>query len=163
MLSTSVEAAINEQINKEFAASYLYLGMSAHFDAEGLSGFASWMRAQSQEETMHGMKLFDYVLARGGATQLAVISAPPARFGTPAEVMQQVLEHEQAVTKLINDLYGKAAKEGDYVTTAQLQWFLTEQVEEEKSASDIVQRLRLANGDPNALLLLDRELGTRTG
>lgn len=162
MLKPSVESAINEQVNHEFEAAYLYLSMSAHFESCGLPGFAKWMRLQSQEELAHGMKLFDYVHARGGRAKLHQINAPPQQFGNPLEVARFVLGHEQKVTQLINKLYEVAAQERDYVTAAQLQWFLTEQVEEEKSAGDIVARLEIAGDNANALLVLDRELGART-
>lgn len=162
MLKPSIEAAINDQINHEFEAAYLYLSMSAHFESCGLPGFATWMRLQSQEELTHGMKLFDYVHARGGRAKLHEIGAPPQQFGKPLEVTRLVLEHEQKVTQLINHLYEIAAQERDYVTAAQLQWFLSEQVEEEKSAGDIVARLEIAGDNANALLVIDRELGTRT-
>lgn len=162
MLKPSIESAINDQVNHEFEAAYLYLSMSAHFEASGLPGFARWMRLQSQEELTHGMKLFDYVHARNGRAKLQKIAAPPQSFGTPLEVARLVLDHEQKVTQLINKLYETAAQERDYVTAAQLQWFLTEQVEEEKSAGDIVQRLEIAGENANALLVLDRELGART-
>lgn len=161
MLKPSIEGAINDQINQEFEAAYLYLSMSAHFEAAGLSGFANWMRLQSQEELAHGMKLFDYVHARNGRATLQAIEAPPQRFGKPIEIARLVLQHEQKVTQLIGKLYETAANERDFVTAAQLQWFLTEQVEEEKAATDIVQRLEIAGDNANALLVIDRELGTR--
>jgi ferritin len=161
MLTASVENAINDQVNHEFRAAYLYLSMSAHFETCGLPGFAKWMRLQSQEEVQHGMKLFDYLHARDGRARLGNIDAPPAKFGAPLAVAKQVLEHERSVTQLINRLYEVAAQERDYVTAAQLQWFLTEQVEEEKNAGDIVARLEIAADNPNAILLLDRELGAR--
>ena len=163
MLSDAIQKAINDQINHEFQAAYLYLSMSAHFETKGLPGFAKWMRLQSQEELAHGMKLFDYIHARDGHAHLQQIEAPPTHFGTPLEVARTVLEHERAVTELINKLYETAAREKDYVTAAQLQWFLTEQIEEEKSAGDIVQRLTIAGNEANALLLLDREMGARMG
>lgn len=161
MLTPAIEAALNEQVNHELQSAYLYLSMSAHFETQGLPGFARWMRLQSQEELQHGMKLFDYVHARDGRARLAAIDAPPHQFGRPMEVARQVLEHERKVTALINRLYEIAAHERDYVTAAQLQWFLTEQVEEEKSATDLVQRLEIAGDNANAILLLDRELGAR--
>lgn len=161
MLSDALQRAINDQVNHELEAAYLYLSMSAHFESGGLPGFARWMRLQSQEELAHGLKLFDYIHARDGRAVLKAIEAPPQRFGSPLEVARMVLEHERKVTALINQLYETAAREKDYVTAAQLQWFLTEQIEEEKSASDIVQRLEIAGDNPNALLLLDREMGAR--
>jgi ferritin len=162
MLKPSVESAINDQIHHELEAAYLYLSMSAHFESSGLPGFAKWMRLQSQEELTHGMKLFDYVHARGGRAKLQQIAPPPQTFGKPIEIARHVLEHEQKVTQLIGKLYETAATERDFVTAAQLQWFLTEQVEEEKIATDLVQRLEIAGDNSNALLVLDRELGSRT-
>lgn len=161
MLTPAVQNAINDQVNHEFQAAYLYLSMSSHFESCGLPGFAKWMRLQSHEEVQHGLKLFDYLHDREGKAALRAIEAPPGRFGTPLEVARQVLAHERSVTQLINRLYEVAAQERDYVTAAQLQWFLSEQVEEEKSAGDIVARLEIAADNPNALLLLDRELGAR--
>ncbi len=161
MLNPAVEQAINEQINQEFQAAYLYLSMSAHFETKGLHGFAHWMRLQSEEELSHGLKLFDYLHDRNGHAVLQRIDAPPSQFGAPIEIAENALRHEQRVTQLINTLYETAAREHDYVTTAQLQWFLIEQVEEEKTATDIVQRLTLAGDDVNVLLQLDRELGQR--
>jgi ferritin len=163
MLKPSIEGAINDQVNQEFEAAYLYLSMSAHFEAVGLPGFANWMRLQSQEELAHGMKLFDYVHARGGRARLQEIKAPPHQFGKPIEVARLVLQHEQNVTILIGKLYETAANERDFVTAAQLQWFLTEQVEEEKTATDLVHRLEIAGDNANALLIIDKELGGRTG
>jgi ferritin len=161
MIKPSIEVAINDQINHEFEAAYLYLSMSAHFEATGLPGFARWMRLQSQEELAHGMKLFDYVHARNGRAKLQPIQAPPQQFGRPIEVARLVLQHEQKVTQLIGKLYETAANERDFVTAAQLQWFLTEQVEEEKTATDLVQRLEIAGDNANALLVIDRELAGR--
>ena len=163
MLTDAMQRAINDQINHEFQAAYLYLSMSAHFETTGLPGFAHWMRLQSQEELAHGMKLFDYIHARDGRAKLLQINAPPASFGSALDVARMVLGHEREVTKLINRLYETAGTEKDYVTAAQLQWFLTEQIEEEKSASDIVQRLELAGDNVNAILLLDKEMGARNG
>lgn len=162
MLTPAIEKALNDQVNQEFQAAYLYLSMSAHFEVSGLPGFAHWMRLQSQEEVGHGMKLFDYVHARDGRAKLQPIDAPPSDFGSPLEIAEKVLEHERNVTRLINGLYQTAARENDFVTASQLQWFLTEQVEEEKSASDLVNRLRMAGDNANAILLLDEELGRRT-
>ena len=161
MLKPSIEGAINDQINQELEAAYLYLSMSAHFETTGLPGFAKWMRLQSQEELTHAMKLFDYVHARNGRAKLQAIEAPPQSFGKPLEVARLVLQHEQKVTQLIGKLYETAANERDFVTAAQLQWFLTEQVEEEKTATDIVQRLDIAGDNANALLIIDRELAAR--
>jgi ferritin len=161
MLSKSMQDAINEQIKNELYSAYLYLSMSAHFEAANLPGFANWMRVQSQEETLHAMIFFDYVNERGGRVVLQAIDQPPVEFGSPLSIAQQVLEHEQKVTGLIHQLYALALKENDYPSQIKLQWFVTEQVEEEKHADEIIQRLKMAGDNLNALLMLDRELGQR--
>ncbi|MBN1886920.1 MAG: ferritin [Thermoflexales bacterium] len=161
MLSKSVQDAINEQIKHELYSAYLYLSMSAHFETANLPGFANWMRVQSQEETLHAMIFFDYVNERGGRVVLHAIDQPPAEFGSPLSIAQQVLEHEQKVTSLIHQLYALAVKENDYPSQIKLQWFVTEQVEEEKNADEIIQRLKMVGDNLNALLVLDRELAQR--
>lgn len=161
MLSKPVQDALNRQIVSEFASSYLYLSMSAYCEGRNLVGFAHWLRLQSQEETAHALRLFDLVLDRGGQVLLQAIEAPAADFESPLDVMQRVLAHEQQVTALLSELYDLAARENDHTTQAQLQWFLTEQVEEEKTAGTIVDQLKLIGGQGSALLLLDRELGAR--
>ncbi|MFQ5657890.1 MAG: ferritin, partial [Candidatus Methylomirabilales bacterium] len=143
MLSQKIQDAINEQIKHEFYSSYLYLSMSAHFESVHLSGFARWMRLQSQEEMSHAMKLFDFVQGREGRVVLKAIDQPPAKFKSPIDVFQQALEHERKVTGMIHKLYDLAAKENDYATQVMLQWFVTEQVEEEKAAGDIVEQLKM--------------------
>ena len=162
MLSKEVQKAIGEQINDEFYSAYLYLSMSAYCGTLNLLGFAHWMRLQSQEEVTHAMKLFDFVHDRGGHVVLKAIDQPPAKFKSPLDVMDQALAHERQVTAMIHKLYEFATKQKDYATLAQLQWFLLEQVEEEKNASEIVQQLKLAGNQGPALLLLDRQLGGRT-
>jgi ferritin len=161
MLTKSVQEAINEQIKHEFFSAYLYLAMSAYFDDQGLTGFSAWMRMQAQEEVVHGMRLFDYAGDRGGRVVLHAIGQPPSDFGSPLKCFEAALTHEQEVTASIHELYALAVKEKDYPTQVQLQWFITEQVEEEKSAGDIVDKLRLAGDQKAALLLLDRDLGAR--
>ena len=161
MLDKTVQEAINNQIGMEFSSEYVYLSMSAHFEHANLPGFARWMRLQSGEEHTHAMRLFDFVNDRGGRVVLQAIAQPPAEFGSPLEVMQKALEHEQKVTAAINSMYGVAMKENDYATIAMLQWFVNEQVEEEKAAALIVEQLKLVGSDGPALLLLDRELGAR--
>ena len=163
MLNKTVQDAINNQINMEFVSSYVYLSMSAHFEAENLSGFAQWMRAQSDEERGHAMKLFDFVNNRGGRVVLQSVAQPPTEFGSPLEIFQQALEHEQKVTASINQLYGLAVKENDYASQVMLQWFVNEQVEEEKTATAIVEQLKRIGDDGPALLVLGRELGQRGG
>jgi ferritin len=161
MLSKTVQDALNNQIAMEFQSSYVYLSMSAYFEHENLPGFARWMRIQSGEEHVHAMKIFDFVNDRAGQVHLQAIPQPPVTFGSPLDTMQVALEHEQKVTASIHNLYGLAAKEGDYAAQVMLQWFVNEQVEEEKTATAIVEQLKRIGNDGPALLILDRELGAR--
>ena len=161
MLSPAMQEALNRQAQAEFASSYLYLAMSAYCATHNYNGFAHWMRLQSQEEMDHALKLFDLVLDRGGHVTLQAIEAPQAEYESLLEVMQQSLAHEQKVSAMIQELYGVAVKEGDYTSQAQLQWFLTEQVEEEKTAEAIVEQLRQIGGQSAGIFLLDRELAAR--
>lgn len=161
MLSKKILTALNDQINNEFYAAYLYLSMSGYFQETHLAGFAHWMRTQREEEIAHGMKIFDYVYDRDGKVELQTLKKPPAGFETPLDVMEQALAHEGAVTGKINDLYELAVVEKDYPTQALLQWFITEQVEEEASALQIVEQIRMIGDSRAALLMLDRELGGR--
>jgi ferritin len=160
-MNKDVRTAINEQINREFYAAYLYLAMAAHFDVEALDGFASWMRLQAKEELGHAMRLYDYLLERGAHVELHAIEAPPLKFGSPLSVAELALQHERQVSKSINAIYALAHNEGDYATQVQLQWFVTEQVEEEHSAETMVERLRMASDSRAALLILDREVAAR--
>ena len=161
MISPTIQNAINDQIKHEFYSSYLYLSMSAYFETLSLPGFASWMRVQSQEEHEHAMKFFDFVNDRDGSVELQALDQPPGEFQSPLDVFEHALAHERKVTALINRLYELALKENDYATQTLLQWFITEQVEEEKNASQIVEQLKMTGGDSTALLLLDRELAGR--
>ncbi len=161
MLSPTLQKAINEQIKNELYSAYLYLAMSAHFEAANLPGFARWTRLQAKEEVEHAMRFFDFVNDRGGRVQLLAIDQPPTEFGSPLQVFEQILEHEQKVTALIHRLYKQALDEGDYPTQVMLHWFIDEQVEEEKSASLIVEQLRMVEGHQGALLHLDRHVGKR--
>ena len=156
-----MQDALSRQIGSEFASSYLYLSMSAYCAARNFNGFAHWFRLQSQEETAHALKLFDLVLDRGGQVTLQPIPAPEAEFESLLEVMQRALAHEQQVTAMIQDLFEVAVKEEDYITQTQLQWFLTEQVEEEKTVGTIVEQLRMIGSQGSGLFLLDRELAAR--
>lgn len=161
MLSKKLEEAINEQINKELYSGYLYLSMSAYCEAENLPGAANWMRAQAQEELGHAMRLFDHVNARGGRVVLNAIEMPPPVWKSPLGMFEEVLEHERKVTGLINRLYEVALSENDYATQMELQWFITEQVEEEESAGQVVEQLRRVGDQPMGLLMLDEQLGQR--
>ena len=154
--------AINTQINSEFQAWYQYLAMAAFCEREKFTGAARWLKLQSVEEYHHGMKLFDFVLARNGAVELKAIDQPTIEFDTFGDVFERVLEQEERVTAQINDLYELAFRSKAFAEMTELQWFLTEQVEEEKTAREIVARFRLVGDDAGSLLDLDRELGTRS-
>lgn len=161
MPTKTVEKAINDQIAKEFYAAHLYLSMAAYFEDQNLPGFANWMRMQNEEERAHAMRLFDYLIDAGGRVELQAIDAPPTEFEGPLAVMQASLEHEKKVTASIRKIYELAEKEKDYGTQLHLQWFISEQQEEEKNVGDVIARLELAGDNKVALLMIDRELGQR--
>ncbi len=161
-MNATVLSAINEQINSEFEASHTYLAMAAFCDQQKFLGAAKWLRLQSDEERLHAMKLFDFVLARDGKVQLKSIDQPQADFESLGAVFEQALKNEQRVTGQINALYELCFQEKAFAEMTELQWFLTEQVEEEKTARETVARFRLVGDDPGSLLDLDRELGGRT-
>jgi ferritin len=161
-MKQAVQEAVNEQIKHELSSAYVYLSMSAHFEAENLPGFARWMRVQAQEELGHAMRLFDYVNRRGGRVILQAVEQPPHKFSSPLGIFEQALEHETKVTQLIEQLYETAVEHRDYATQVEVQWFITEQVEEEDSAILIVDQLKMAGDNRAALLMLDRQLGART-
>lgn len=161
MLSKSVQKAINDQIAAEFYSAYLYLSMSAYFQSVNLNGCAHWMRLQYQEEVSHALKLFDYVHEREGQVTLETIEQPKSRFKSALDVFEQALDHEREVSGMINKLYALTQKENDYPTTIKLQWFITEQVEEEKNSGAIVEQLKMIGDNKIALIMLDRQLGAR--
>jgi ferritin len=163
MLNKKVQDAINEQIKNELYSAYIYLAMSAHFEAANLPGIAHWLRAQSNEEVEHAMKFFDYVNDRGGRVALKAIEQPPFEWASPLAAFELVYEHEQKVTGMINNLYALATKENDYPTQVLLHWYINEQVEEEKNASTIVEQLRLVGDHTNGLMMVDHHLGERSG
>lgn len=161
-MNPRVHEAINRQINSELSASYSYLAMSAYCECQKFTGAARWLRLQSQEEHMHAMKLFDFVLARDRSVELLAIEQPKSDFDSVASVFERALEQEQEVSRQIDALYEIAFNEKAFSAVAELQWFLTEQVEEEKTAREIVAKFKLVGNDPASLLDLDRELGERT-
>ncbi len=163
MFSQTVQDAINEQINNEFGASYSYLAMSCYCQRENFMGCARWLRIQSQEEHGHGMRLLDFLLARGGVAKLKAIVEPAVQFPSIAAVFEAALKQEMEVSQRIDGLYELAMKEKAFSALVQLQWFISEQVEEEKTAREIVAKFHLLKNDPAALLDLDRELGARSG
>ncbi|QZT37938.1 ferritin [Halosquirtibacter xylanolyticus] len=162
MIKEAVAKSINDQINKEYYSSYLYLSMSAFFESEGLKGFANWMRIQAKEEADHADKFFDYLNDRGGRVMLRAIDQVPTEFGSVLEVFEQVLEHEEFVTESVNNMMDIAIKENDHATKSFLQWFVDEQVEEEATVGDIINNLKLIKGDGQGILMMDRELGARS-
>jgi len=161
MISKAMQDAINDQINKELYSSYLYLSMVAYFENKNLPGFAHWMRIQEGEEREHAMKLFEFMVDRGAQVLLAPIAAPESDWKSSLDLFKQVAQHEAAVTASINALYEVAVKEKDYPAQVMLQWFITEQVEEEKNAGEIVQQLELIEARGTAVLMLDHRLAKR--
>lgn len=161
MISKKMEKALNEQIVEELRAAYVYLGMSAYFTAENLDGFAKWMRIQAKEELGHAMKIYDHIHERMGRVTLADVKAGPTSYKSPRAAFEAALEHERRVTKRIDDLVELARKEKDNAALSFLQWFVDEQVEEEKQADTVLRKLDLIGEDGRALYLLDRELGER--
>lgn len=158
MISKNLQSAINTQIRNEYYSSYLYLSMSAYCESLNYRGFANWLRKQSEEELTHALRLYDFLIDRDGRVVLDTIDQPPSEFGSLQEMFQQVLDHEKEVTSMINSLYELAISENDHATSVELQWFINEQVEEEKSASDIVDNLKLAGKNSAALLILDQQV-----
>ena len=161
MISETVQTALRNQINHEFYSSYYYLAISTYFESVNLPGFAHWMRAQSHEEAQHAMKIFKYVYSRGGHVELDAIAKPVAEFGSPGEAFQAVLEHEQKVTKLVGEIYELSVREADYPTQIEMQWFIQEQVEEEQTATTIIEQLKMIGTSGSALIMLDRHLASR--
>jgi ferritin len=160
-MNADVLHAINVQINSEFSAWYQYLAMAAFCEREMFTGAAKWLKTQAAEEYQHGMKLFDFVHARNGAVELMEIQQPTREFESFGEVFESALRQEESVTSQINGLYELCFKSKAFAEMTELQWFLTEQVEEEKTAREIVAKFKLVGSDPASLLDLDRELGTR--
>lgn len=158
MLDAKLEAALNDQMNLELSSAHVYLAMAGHLDARNLVGGATWMRAQAREEIDHAMRFFDHILDRGGRVRLGTIEAPPQDFGSALETFSRALEHERKVTAAILEL----SKQADRTTEVFLEWFIAEQVEEERTVEQIVGSLELAGDGGAALLMIDRELGART-
>ena len=161
MINKKVEKALNEQINNEIFSAYLYLSMSAHSTYLGLKGFANWFMIQYQEEMEHAMKFYDYINDRGGKVILLPVKQPDSEFDSPMDMFQKTLAHEQFITKCINDLVDLAIEEKDHATQILLQWYVTEQIEEEGNDNDIIAKLELIGENGNGLLMLDKELSVR--
>lgn len=163
MLGKPVQDAMNEQIKNELYSGYLYLSMAAHFESTNLPGFAHWMKFQATEEVKHAMKFFEYINERGGTVSLKAIDQPAADFKTPLDMFKMAHKHEQKVTAMIHKLYELSLKENDYPSQVMLQWFIKEQVEEEKNAESIVEQLKMAGDSSAALLMADRQFAQRKG
>jgi len=161
MISKKIQQALNEQVNAEFYSAYLYLSMVAYFESVNLPGFATWMRAQTQEELTHAMKIYDFVSGRGGRVMLKSIAEPPTEWKSPLAAFEAAYKHEQSVTGRIDDLVNLAIEEKDHATNSFLQWFVNEQVEEESSVSGVVEKLKMVEKAPGGQFLIDRELGQR--
>jgi ferritin len=161
MLSDKIEQAFNEQANKELYSAYLYFSMSNQLDAMNLKGFAHWMRVQAQEEMTHAFKFYGHIQERQGRAKVLAIDAPPLEWDSPLAIFEAAYEHEQKVTALINGLVKLARDEQDNAAEFFLQWFVTEQVEEEASADEVVQKLRLIGDAKGPLFMLDNVMGQR--
>ena len=161
MLSTKIEKAINSQINAELYSSYLYVSMGMYFESEDMSGAAKWMNAQAQEELVHAEKFMNYVNERGGRVVLEAIEKPPVEWESGLATFEAALDHERKVSSLINELVFLTRSENDYMTDNFLQWFVSEQVEEEASVGEVVRKMRLAGESGGGRFMIDKELGLR--
>ena len=161
MLSKKVEKALNDQLNMEYSSAYVYQAMAAYFSDINFSGFAAWMDNQAEEERTHARKIYDYILERGGKVALSEIRAPKSQYKSALEAFEDSLKHEKAVTKSIEKLYVLAKDEKDFGTEVFLQWFITEQIEEESTVKSIIDKFKMLKGTNTALYLLNNELGSR--
>ncbi len=161
MIGKKMSDAINKQINAETYSAYLYMAMSAYFESVGLKGFAHWMHMQAKEELIHALKFFTYVNSTGGRVVLTQIAAPEKEWASPLAAFEAAYAHEIKVTGMIHALVDLAIKEKDHAANSMLQWFVTEQIEEEENASEIVNKLKFIGKDTSALFMLDRELAAR--
>jgi ferritin len=161
-MDKKIEKAFNEHLNAELFSSYLYLSMANYFEAENLEGMASWMAIQTDEERMHAMKFIDYINDRGGRVVLDQIDKPKTDWDSPLAAFQEAYEHEQLISSKINELVDLSIKENDHAANTFLQWFVSEQVEEEAAAQTIVGKLELIRDNPMGLLMIDQQLGQRT-
>jgi ferritin len=162
MLSKKMITALNEQVNKEMYSAFLYMSMSAHSESQGLKGFSNWFMVQYREEMSHAMKLYHYIQEQGAQVSLKAIAEPPSDFTSPLDMFEKTLAHEQFVTKCIHDLYELALSEKDHATEIFLQWFVTEQVEEEANDHEIIDKLKMVGNSPQGLFMIDKELAARS-
>ena len=162
MITEKMEKALNGQLNAELYSGYMYMSMHAYFKAVNLDGFAKWMFCQAQEEVSHAMKFYDFIISRGGRVELTQVDAPPTEWDSPLAVFEATLEHEQKVTGLINDLVELALEAHDHATNIFLQWFVSEQVEEEENVGGVLEQLKLMGEAKGGLFMMDRELAKRS-
>ncbi|HVZ47704.1 MAG TPA: ferritin [Gemmatimonadaceae bacterium] len=163
MIGKAMQAALNEQVNAEFYSAYLYLAISGWCEQENLPGHGAWMRKQAREELEHGMRFYGHITDRDGAVTLTAVDKPPATFKSPLDIWEKALAHERSITARIHALCELAAKEKDHAALEMLQWFVREQVEEEKTANGFLEQVKLLNGRGPALFFLDRHLGKAAG
>jgi len=161
MMSSKIQEALNKQLNAEFFSSYFYLSMSAYFEAKDLQGFAKWFRLQANEEYEHAMKIYDYIYQIGGEVKLDKIEEPKTEWDSFLEVFRDTFEHEQRITKSINNLLDLSISVKDHATVNFLQWFVSEQVEEEATAQQNVKKMDMIGDSKSGLFMLNRELGSR--
>ncbi|MBE9468706.1 MAG: ferritin [Bacteroidetes bacterium] len=162
MLNKKIETELNKQVNAELYSAYFYLSMSAYLESINLSGFAHWMRIQAEEEQFHAMKIFDFINERGGRITLTEIRKPKTEWENVISVAEEIYEHEQIVTNLINNIVDVAIEEKDHATNNFLQWFVAEQVEEESNSENLLNQLKMFDGKGHGLFMLDKELSNRT-
>jgi ferritin len=160
--TTALQQAMNDQVRKEFESAYTYLSMAAWMEDQTLPGFAAWLRLQAREESTHAMKIFDHLIDRGCRVRLQSLAGPATDFTTVLEVFEKVKQHEQSVTRSIEEVYGLALKDKDFASQVFFEWFITEQVEEEKNSSHVLESVRRVGDNQAALVMLDRELGQRS-
>ncbi len=161
MIGKAIAEALNKQVNREFYSAYLYLAMSSYFENENLPGFAHWMRVQAKEESTHAMRIYKYITGRGGRVEFLPIEAPKAKWSSAGNVFDEAYAHEQKVTGMISALVELAEREKDHATFEMLQWFVREQVEEEKQAFDVLAQIRMVGDTAGHLIYLDRHLKKR--
>jgi len=161
MFNKKMEKTFNEQINEELYSAYLYLSMVAYFESINLPGFANWMRVQTQEEIVHAMKFYDYINQRNGRVALTALADPQIEWKSPMDAFEAAYKHELHITDKINELVNLAIEEKDHAANMFLQWFVNEQVEEEKNPLDIIQKLKMIKDSSESLYMLDKELAAR--
>ena len=160
-MQKSLAGALNDQINREFSAAYVYLGMAAYFESLDLEGFAGWMRAQSEEEWAHGMRIYDHLAARDVPISLGGLAEVETEYGDPHTVIAAALDLERGTTRSVNAIYAQSIEAGDYQAKALMDWFVNEQIEEEDTLRTLLSQLRIAGDEGAGLLILDRELAAR--